>query len=57
LRYRDGRPLTSRRYDHLWKRIGDRLPWVAAQGISTHRLRHTALTGVERNFAYGIARV
>lgn len=35
LRYRDGRPLISRRYDHLWKRLGDRLPWVAAQGIST----------------------
>ncbi|HWS37639.1 MAG TPA: site-specific integrase, partial [Actinoplanes sp.] len=56
LRYRDGRPLTPRRYDHLWKRIGDRLPWVAAQGISTHWLRHTTLTWVERNFGYGIAR-
>jgi integrase len=56
LRYRDGRALTSRRYDHLWKRIGDRLPWVAAQGISTHWLRHTTLTWVERNFGYGIAR-
>ena len=44
LRYRDGRPMTSRRYDNLWKRIGDRLPWVAAQGISTHWLRHTTLT-------------
>jgi integrase len=56
LRYRDGRPLTSRRYDHLWRRIGDRLPWVTAQGISTHWLRHTTLTWVERNFGYGIAR-
>ncbi|MEU8819366.1 site-specific integrase [Actinoplanes sp. NPDC048796] len=56
LRYRDGRPLTSRRYDHLWKRLGNRLPWVAAQAISTHWLRHTTLTWVERNFGYGIAR-
>ncbi|WP_306215626.1 tyrosine-type recombinase/integrase [Actinoplanes sp. RD1] len=56
LRYRDGRALTSRRYDHLWKRLGDRLPWVAAQSISTHWLRHTTLTWVERNFGYGIAR-
>lgn len=56
LRYRDGRPLTSRRYDHLWKRIGDRLPWVAAQAVSTHWLRHTTVTWVERNFGYGIAR-
>jgi hypothetical protein len=29
LRYADGRPITSRRYDHLWVRIGRRLPWVA----------------------------
>jgi integrase len=56
LRYRDGRPLTSRRYDNLWKRLGHSLPWVAAQGISTHWLRHTTLTWVERHFGYGIAR-
>jgi integrase len=55
LRYRDGRALTSR-YDHLWKRIGQHLPWVATQGISTHWLRHTTLTWVERHFGYGIAR-
>lgn len=50
LRYRDGHPLTYRRYDQLWARIGHRLPWGAAQGVSTHwhpdlgrtqlRLRH-----------------
>jgi integrase len=56
LRYRDGRALTSRRYDHLWHRLGQQLPWVAAQGISTHWLRHTTLTWVERHFGYGIAR-
>jgi hypothetical protein len=56
LRYCDGRPPTTRRYDHLWKRIGDRLPRVAAQGIFTHWLRHTTLTWVERNFGCGIAR-
>ncbi|MCW3842125.1 site-specific integrase [Micromonospora yasonensis] len=56
LRYRNGQPISSRRYDHLWKRIGDRLPWVAAQGISTHWLRHTTLTWVERHFGHGIAR-
>ena len=50
------RPLTSRRYDHLWHRIGQHLPWVAAQGISTHWLRHTTLTWVERHFGYGVAR-
>jgi integrase len=56
LRFRNGRSLTSRRYDQLWKRIGERLPWVAAQNVSTHWLRHTTLTWVERNFSYGIAR-
>ena len=56
LRYRDGHPLTSRRYDHLWKRLGERLPWVATQGISTHWLRHTTLTWVERHHGYGVAR-
>jgi integrase/recombinase XerC len=56
LRYTDGRPITSRRYDHLWARIGRYLPWVATQQISTHWLRHTTLTWVERNFGYAVAR-
>jgi integrase len=56
LRYRSGQAITSRRYDHLWERIGEQLPWVATQGISTHWLRHTTLTWVERNFSYGTAR-
>ncbi|MEU4644852.1 transposase family protein [Micromonospora sp. NPDC023814] len=46
LRYRNGLPVSSRRYDHLWKRIGERLPWVATHGISTHWLRHITLTWV-----------
>ncbi|MFI7211592.1 tyrosine-type recombinase/integrase [Micromonospora maritima] len=53
---RAGQPITSRRYDHLWKRLGERLPWVAVHGVSTHWLRHTTLTWVERHFGYGIAR-
>lgn len=56
LRYKNGRAVTSRRYDHLWVRIGAHLPWVATQQISTHWLRHTTLTWVERNFGYAIAR-
>ncbi|OHX07608.1 integrase [Micromonospora sp. WMMB235] len=56
LRYRNGLPISSRRYDHLWKRIGERLPWVVVHGISTHWLRHTTLTWVERHFGYGVAR-
>jgi integrase len=56
LRYADGRPITTRRYDHLWARLGQHLPWVATQQISTHWLRHTTLTWVERNFGYAVAR-
>ncbi|MER6591263.1 site-specific integrase [Micromonospora purpureochromogenes] len=48
LRYRSGQPITYRRYDHVWVRIGEHLPWVHAQQISTHWLRHTTLTWVER---------
>jgi integrase len=55
LRYRDGRTVTYRRYDHLWHRLGQHLPWVAVQQISTHWLRHTTLTWVERNFGYAVA--
>jgi len=44
LRYADGRPVTSRRYDHLWTRIGRHLPWVRTQQVSMHWIRHTTLT-------------
>ena len=56
LRYRNGHPLTRRRYDHLWTRVGKHLQWVHTQQISTHWLRHTTLTWVERHFGYAIAR-
>ncbi|MEU1811683.1 tyrosine-type recombinase/integrase [Micromonospora aurantiaca (nom. illeg.)] len=56
LRYRNGQPITRRRYDYLWVRIGEHLPWVYVQQVSTHWLRHTTLTWVERNFGYSIAR-
>ena len=40
LRYRTGRRITYRRYNHLWERLGRHLPWVRAQQISTHWIRH-----------------
>ncbi|WP_433662668.1 tyrosine-type recombinase/integrase [Nocardia sp. CA-128927] len=55
-RQRDGRVVTRRRYDSLWNRIGAHLEWVRRQQISTHWLRHTTLTWVERNFSYAVAR-
>ncbi|MEV6557544.1 site-specific integrase [Nocardia sp. NPDC051756] len=56
LRYKNGRPITRRRYDHLWDRVGRSLPWVATQGVTTHWIRYTTLTFVERNFGYAVAR-
>lgn len=56
LRYWSGQPITARRYDHLWQRLGRHLAWVRAQQVSTHWLRHTTLTWVERNFGYAVAR-
>jgi integrase/recombinase XerC len=56
LRYWSGQPITARRYDHLWQRLGRHLAWVRTQQVSTHWLRHTTLTWVERNFGYAIAR-
>jgi integrase len=55
-RYRNRRPITARRYDYLWSRIGKHLSWAAAQQISSHWLRHTTLTWVERHFGYAVAR-
>ncbi|MGZ0147956.1 tyrosine-type recombinase/integrase [Kribbella sp. WER1] len=55
-RYTNGKPITKRRYDHLWQRLGKHLPFVYTQQISTHWLRHTTLTWVERNFGYATAR-
>lgn len=56
MRYLNGRPITRRRYDYLWDRVREQLPWAATQGVSTHWLRHTTLTWVERNFSYAVAR-
>lgn len=53
---RFGQPITYRRYDGLWQRLGDHLPWVLTQNVSAHWLRHTVITWVERTFGYAVAR-
>jgi integrase/recombinase XerC len=55
LRYPTGKPITSRRYDYLWDRLGEHLPWVKTQQVSTHWIRHTILTWVERRFGFAVA--
>jgi integrase len=55
LRYANGKPMSSRRYDYLWRRLGRNLPWVATQQVSMHWIRHTTLTWVERHFGFATA--
>lgn len=56
LRRANGRALTSRHYDTLWGRIRRVLPWAEQLGVSTHWLRHTTLSWVERRYGYAVAR-
>ncbi|MFE7718181.1 hypothetical protein ACFU44_03980 [Nocardia rhizosphaerihabitans] len=56
LRYHDGRPITSRRIDHLFHRLRTHLPWAHTLGNSPHWIRHTTLTHIERLHGLAIAR-
>ncbi|MEU1523930.1 site-specific integrase [Nocardia rhamnosiphila] len=56
LRARNGNPITRRRYNHLFERLGKHLPWVLTHGISIHWLRHTTITWVERHYGTAVAR-
>jgi integrase len=49
-------PLSSKRFETLWKRLGKALPWVSAKGVSGHYLRHTVLTWVDRTSGHSVAR-
>jgi integrase len=55
LRYANGKAISTRRYDYLWRRLRDHIPWVATQQVSMHWIRHTTLTWVERNFGFATA--
>lgn len=56
LRYPDRRALTPAATITSGPASATSSPGVAAHGITTHWLRHTTLTWVERHFGYGIAR-
>ncbi|WP_424184757.1 hypothetical protein ACOBQX_23070 [Actinokineospora sp. G85] len=47
------RPISYRRYDYLWARMAKHVPAVAIEHISTHWLRHTTMTWVERRYGFG----
>jgi hypothetical protein len=52
-RRRFGREIPLAHY--LWNRLGKHLPWVKTQQVSTHWIRHTILTWVERRFGFAVA--
>ena len=43
-RFDNGNPLTKKRYETLWKRVGANVRSAQVLGVSTHWLRHTTLT-------------
>ncbi|MGH9153948.1 MAG: tyrosine-type recombinase/integrase [Acidimicrobiales bacterium] len=44
--YSDGTCLTDRRFDTLFSRVGQRLPWVRALGVTLHWIRYSTLTDI-----------
>ncbi|MFE9751461.1 tyrosine-type recombinase/integrase [Saccharothrix saharensis] len=56
LRFANGAAVTPHHYNWLWKRLHKLVASARVSGISTHWLRHTTLTWVERNFGYAVAR-
>jgi len=51
-----GCPMTSRRVDTIWKRLRNELPWVEERRVSSHVIRHTTLTFVDRFVSPTVAR-
>lgn len=47
-RYRNGAPLTRKRFNTLFERLQRDAPFPDAAHVSTHWMRHTALTWIER---------
>ena len=45
-RYKNGAPLTRRRYNTLFERVQRLLPWADRLGVSVHWVRHTTLTDI-----------
>ena len=51
-----GRALTNKRFETLYKRLRLKLDWVAETGFTGHWLRHTTLTWCERSHGLAVAR-
>lgn len=44
--YLDGHCLTDRRFDTIFARVGEHLPWARALGVSLHWIRYSTLTDI-----------
>lgn len=55
-RFKDGRPMTDRRYDTWHKRVQRQLNWADEIGFDAHTLRHHAGSVVERLAGKAVAK-
>lgn len=44
--YLDGHCLTDRRFDTMFTRVGEHLPWARSLGVSLHWIRYSTLTDI-----------
>lgn len=44
--YGDGSPLTDRRFDTIFAKVGRALPWAKSLGVSLHWIRYSTLTDI-----------
>lgn len=54
-RYKNGNPLTRRRYNYMFERVHENPPFSAAAEISPHWLRHSAISKIERVSSESVA--
>ena len=54
-RYRNGRPLTARRYDTWLQRVQAALPWADKRGFDSHTLRAHAGATIERLAGHAVS--
>ncbi|MFI2281384.1 tyrosine recombinase XerC [Nocardia beijingensis] len=57
LRERNGRPISYRRYDGLWKRVRENLPWAQELEVTTYSITETVRVHVRQLFGETVERV
>ena len=55
LRFRDGHPFSNRGVNCIFAAVQAELPWAEALGVSSHFIKHTTLTDIERVAGYRVA--